>query len=299
MLSLAGISKRYVRRRHLALDAVTISVAPGEVVALVGLNGAGKTTVMRIAAGVTLPTRGGVSVDGIRMDSEKSRASRKLGWVPEIPIHDALDRVESLLAYYSDVAGDVPTERTEALLQDWGLTHHRRSRFRELSMGMKRRFSLVVASLTDPRYFLLDEPFNGLDPSAVVQLRRWVARARNDHHGILLSSHNLHEIQNLADRISVLRAGRVVASLRKSEFTDGESSEIKVELERVDEEAVRLLSRYGSVAVEGPTVVIRNANAGAADVNEALVAAHYRVKELTVTSSRLEEAFVRLVGEER
>ena len=296
MLSLVRVSKRYAGRQKAAVEGVSINLSPGELVGLVGLNGAGKTTTLRVACGLSLPTRGTVEVDGLSMTRQKSLASRRVGWVPEQPAHDPFGRVGSLVDYYCDVAGGVPTRRVQTLLSEWGLTDHRRKRFRELSLGLKRRFSLVVAALTDPPYFLMDEPFNGLDPTASVQLRQWIVLARREGHGVLLSSHDLHQVQHLADRIVVIHLGRTVATLNRSELPTSSSSVRQVVLDRVDTSALRLLETFGRVSVEGAAVTLRDSRAGAAEVNASLVQAGYRVQRLSTEGEALEEYFLKLVG---
>lgn len=299
MLELKGITKRYSRREAPAVDRVSLQVNPAEVVGLVGLNGAGKTTSLRIACGVSLASSGDVEVDGISLLYRKSQASRLIGWVPEQPIHDPTSKVDSLVRYYSDIAGGVPRSVGDQLLREWGLDAYLTRRFRELSLGYKRRLAVVVASLTRPKYFLLDEPFNGLDPAAMVQFRKWILNAREEGHGVLLASHVLREVQTLCDRVIVVHRGRIVASITKAEIAPSDQMEVTVILDRMDAGAKTLLERFGAVTLSGSVAVIRGARIDSGAVNTSLIENGYVVKSLTTGEGDLEEFFLRLVGEAR
>lgn len=299
MLELQAIAKRYGWRGRLAVDRLSFQVGPGEVVGLVGLNGAGKTTSLRIACGVTLPTAGDVLVDGFSVRRQKAEASRLLGWVPEQPVHDSNVRVRSLVRYYASVAGRVGSPIPDRLLDDWGLTDYGRKRFRELSLGYKRRLAVVVASLTDPMYYLLDEPFNGLDPVAMVQFRKWIVSAKTAGHGVLLSSHVLREVQSLCDRVVVIHHGRILATETASaiEASSRTRREVTVVLDRVDPRATELLAKFGRVVASGTTIKIQGENLEPGRINAELVRAGYSVHALTTGASDLEDYFLRLVGE--
>jgi ABC-2 type transport system ATP-binding protein len=297
MLEFRGITKKYTWRQRPAIQDVTLSVSPGEVLGLVGLNGAGKTTSLRVACGVALATNGDVEVDGFSILRRKAEASRLIGWVPEQPVHDGSVRVASLVHYYSDIAGGVLPARGRELLREWGMEEFGRKRFRELSLGYKRRLAVVVASLTGPRYFLLDEPFNGLDPVAMVQFRKWIMSAKHDGRGIILSSHVLREVQALCDRIAVIHHGRIISTMTADELASSVHKEVTVVLDREDAGARVLLERFGAVTLSGNTVTIRGVEIDPGAVNASLVKAGYVVQRLTTGESDLEEYFLRVVGE--
>ncbi len=265
---------------------------------MVGLNGAGKTTTLRITCGVTLPDAGEVDIDGFSLRLEKAAASRLIGWVPEQPTHDPSSTLKSLLRYYSDIADEVPYAVGVGLLETWGLSDHESKRFRELSLGLKRRFAIVVASLTNPHYFLLDEPFNGLDPIAMARFRKWIIRAREDGSGILLSSHNLREVQSLCDRVIVIHRGRIASSVSAADVARSAHQELTIVLDRLDSAAKDLLEQFGEVLFSGNTATVRGKGIDPGQVNSALVQAGYVVRQLTTDDSDLEQYFLGLVGEE-
>lgn len=296
VLALKAISKRYSWGGGLAADQVSLQVNLGEVVGLVGLNGAGKTTSLRIACGVSLPNSGEVEVDGISMLHHKKEASRLIGWVPEQPIHDPSLTVSSLVQYYSDVAGGIPDSLVDQLLDTWGMRDYVRIRFRELSLGFKRRLAVVVASLTSPKYYVLDEPFNGLDPVAMVQFRRWIQEVRNEGCGVLLSSHNLREVQFLADRVLVIHKGRLIATMKATDLSNVRRREVTVVLDRLDTIARGVLEKFGQVTISGASATIRGSEIDLGAVNTTLVRGGYVVTRLSADDSDLEEYFLNLIS---
>jgi ABC-2 type transport system ATP-binding protein len=290
-----GISKRFWLHRTPALRGVSLSLAPGEVLGLVGRNGAGKTTSIRIGAGVCRPDSGFVSVDGHRLDREKMAASRLLGWVPEESTHDPSARVGSLLRYYAGIVGAGSSDRVDELLRVWGLEPFRRRRVRTLSLGMRRRLSIIASELTSPPYFLLDEVFNGLDPEAVVSLRAWIRARRDAGCGLLLSSHNLRELATIADRVAVLHEGRLLRVLNRSELTERPSRVVRVDVPSLDAAGVELLGSFGSVVRTPGGAVVRGDPLDVPGITRALVHAGYDVHGVTRETDGLEELFLELV----
>jgi ABC-2 type transport system ATP-binding protein len=207
MLALRGIVRAFGGRR--AVDGVSLDVAAGEAVLLVGRNGAGKTTVLRIAAGFLDPDAGDVVVAGIAMARERARAQAKLGYLPEhAPAPGELTVREHLVlrARQKRVAA-AGLDRAIALA---GLGDTLRQRIATLSKGFRQRVGLADALLGDPPLVILDEPTSGMDPIQVRQLREHLAVAARDR-AVLVSSHAVADLEPLATRVAVLRAGALVA----------------------------------------------------------------------------------------
>jgi ABC-type multidrug transport system ATPase subunit len=292
-----AVSKRFWPNRTPALRGLSLTVAPGEVVGLVGRNGAGKTTAIRIGAGVSLPGAGRVRVDGHRLDREKVAASRLLGWVPEESVHDRAARVEPLLRYYAAVIDGVEDGRVDELLRAWGLAEVRRRRVRALSLGMKRRLSIITAELGRPKYFLLDEVFNGLDPEAVVRVRAWIHERREAGCGLLLSSHNLRELSTIADRVAILHEGRLLRVLERKEITERPCREVRVDVPGLDEAGLTLLRAFGEVQRVAGGAVVRGRALDVPGIANRLVTSGYALHGLVRETDGLEELFLELVQE--
>lgn len=201
ILETAAISKSYGSLP--VLKTVSLSLERGEIVGLIGPNGAGKSTIFRIILGLVRADSGLVRLD--------RRAQKPLGGIIEKPaLYGYLSASENLRVF-ARVQG-LALGRTGVLdlLQQVGLPTHRRDPVRNYSMGMKQRLGLAIALLNEPGCLVLDEPFTGLDPLGIRDLRELVRRLAAERQiGILISSHNLGELGDLCDRLYVLHQGEI------------------------------------------------------------------------------------------
>lgn len=296
MLEFGDVTKRYGRWSRPALAEFALKVEPGQVVGLVGVNGAGKTTAIRIASGVILPTSGSVTVDGHDLGADKVRASKLIGWVPENPVHPLGIRLRTLMDYYAQMARVEPESETAKLLGKWGLQGYEKSRFRTLSMGLKKRFALAVSEIQYPRYFLLDEIFNGLDPVGAAMAKSWVADRRGAGCGLLISSHQLHAVQELSDRVAIVHKGRLLDLIDTKLIPMSGNQTLRIVLDRVDDTALSVLRRFGSVRTEGRFVIVTADRIDAIALGQAVENAGYAVKALEWTETDLEEYFLERIG---
>jgi ABC-2 type transport system ATP-binding protein len=194
-----------------ALSGLSFDVRAGEIVGLVGRNGAGKTTALRSIAGILPIQEGSVLVCGHDVARDEVPAKRRLAWVPDDPQpFDSLtveEHLEFTAALYS--LGDWRA-RAEALLVRFELTEKRRALGGELSRGMRQKLACAQAWLSEPRLMLLDEPLSGLDPSGIRSAREAIRALAREGSAVVLSSHQLELIEALADRILILARGRRV-----------------------------------------------------------------------------------------
>lgn len=197
-----------------AVEGLSLTVAAGEFYALLGPNGAGKTTTLRIIAGLTAPDFGSVDIFGVNVQQEPEHAKQALAYVPDDPpLYGKLTPLE----YLEFVAGlwNVPAERAgqraEELLRVLGLWENAGQRCEEFSRGMKQKVALAGALVHEPRLMLLDEPLNGLDAHSA-RLVKELLFAHVAHGGtIVLTTHILDVAERLAQRIGIIRSGRLVA----------------------------------------------------------------------------------------
>jgi len=207
MLALRGIVRTFGRRR--AVAGVSFEVAAGEAVLLVGENGAGKTTLLRIATGFLDPDAGEVIVAGIAMAHERARAQAQLGYLPEqAPAPSELTVREHL--YLRARQKRVAAAGLDRAIELAGLGETRNQRIATLSKGFRQRVGLADALLGDPPLVILDEPTSGMDPIQVRQLREHLAAAARAR-AVLVSSHAVADLEPLATRVAVLRAGELIA----------------------------------------------------------------------------------------
>ncbi len=214
MIELQGLSKTYRSllggRVVPALDDLTLTLARGEVIGVAGPNGAGKTTLISLLLGYLFPTSGTLLVEGIPPRTWVERHGA--GYLAEliaIPGHWAVDAALRRYAVLSQVPSEHLGERVEALLRDFGLADQRSKRVRELSKGNLQRLGLAQALAGDSDLLVLDEPTHGLDPLWTQRFRDTVRDLRRPSRLILIASHNLDELERLADRVLILHQGRV------------------------------------------------------------------------------------------
>lgn len=213
VLEAEHLARTFDRGRFQAVADVSLRVGAGQVHALLGPNGAGKTTTVRMCATLLLPTSGSVRVDGVDAVAHPRRARRRLGLVlgGDLGFYPRASARQNLL-FFADLQGVAREERASAVdgaLERVGLSDAADRRASALSRGMRQRLHLARALLGRPRLLLLDEPTNGLDPDISLQVRQTVAEVAASGVGVLLTSHTMPEIEELADTISVIGAGRI------------------------------------------------------------------------------------------
>jgi len=210
MLEAVRLSRRF--GDAVAVDDVSLAVAPGKLVGFVGPNGAGKTTTLRMLMGITAPDGGEIRVDG-RPVTPAERA--QFGYLPEQRGLYVRMRVREQLVYLARLHG-ADTGTAEAAAARWlhrlGLEGRAESRIQELSHGNQQRVQLAAALVHEPSYLLLDEPFNGLDPVGVAALAEVLRERAEAGMAVLLSSHQLDLVETLCEVDWIVDAGRIVAS---------------------------------------------------------------------------------------
>ncbi len=208
-------AEQVVRRfgERVALDALDLAIRPGESFGLLGANGAGKTTFIRLVTGYLVPTSGSVSVDGFSPVTHPDAVHRRTGYVPETSrLYPELG-VRSFLRFAGGargLSGPALEEAVERTLADFFLEDVAHRVVGNLSKGYQQRVSLAQGFLHDPQLLIVDEPTSGLDPLQQEEVRNVLARARG-RRTLILCTHDLTEARALADRVAVLRQGRLVA----------------------------------------------------------------------------------------
>lgn len=198
------------------VDKVSYSVDAGEIVGLLGSNGAGKTTSFRMTVGMIRPEGGTVRFDGADVTNLPmyQRARRGMGYLSQEPsVFQKLTVEQNLMAICETLrlSRTERQKRVEALLEQFGLGIVRRNLAKTVSGGERRKLEIARALVTDPKLILLDEPFSGVDPKAVEDLRREIERLRTEGIAILLTDHNVHETLKATDRSYVIHEGKVIS----------------------------------------------------------------------------------------
>lgn len=194
-----------------AVAGITFRVAPGEILGLVGPNGAGKTSTIRALAGILVPTRGRVFIDGHDLATEPVAAKAALAYVPDNPNLFATLTVWEHLKFVASVYRvDDWTVHAEKLLAQFELIDHRDALATELSRGMRQKVAIACGYLHNPKAILLDEPLTGLDPRGIRTMRDSIRQRAQNGAAVIVSSHLLSQIEGLCTSILVLHKGRML-----------------------------------------------------------------------------------------
>lgn len=304
MLEIQGVTKIYGGSKSKALDSVDLRVENGEILGFAGLNGAGKTTALKIIAGAILPTEGTVKVDQFDVVRDKPEASAGIGYVSEYPNYDLNYKPMSLMKYFAGFCEN-PEYRKEDYLLDIldkvGLTPFLRKKLRTYSQGMRKRFSLAAAMIGEPNNYLLDETMSNLDPEGVRFVRNMILGIKKSGKAVMLSSHILGELGNLADRVAVLHKGKLISVIEGSELHSRAKSNVEVQLENADGRTVNILAKYGEVTFDKDIFTIANAGGEKNIVNKIssdLISNGYLLNSISRMPSNLEKIFFERLGDQ-
>ncbi len=270
---------------RVAVRDVSLSVNAGEIVALLGPNGAGKTTTMRMLAGLILPTAGRISINHIELTEAASGLARAaVGLLTEAPgLWERLTVRLNLLTYARLHGIADPKSRVDATLRTVDLIDRADDLAGKLSKGLKQRVAIARALLHEPPVLLLDEPTSGLDPASARHMRDLILALRSEGRAVLVSTHNLAEAEELADRIAVLKTELLAFDTPAALRSGSGGSRVVIELEGSRE---RLDLAVKDVS-EIPAIVAK------------LVADGARIMRVTPDQRSLEEVYLELVGEQR
>lgn len=221
-LALENVSKSF--GPHQALDDLSFSVRPGEIVGLLGPNGSGKTTTLRLIAGFLAADRGTVRVGGVDIAADSTETRRRIGYLPERPpLYDVLT-VTQYLEFVSAARG-IPAVRRKREIQRvidaYSLGEVRRKPVGRLSKGFRQRVGLAQATLGDPAVMLLDEATNGLDPLQIIEARGMILQNASGR-AVVFSSHLMQEIMSICTRAIILYKGRMLADLPLDSLRGGQ-----------------------------------------------------------------------------
>ena len=217
MLEIAGLTRRY--GTLVALDGVSLTVAPGEIAGLLGANGAGKSTLLRTAAGLQPPDAGTVSADGVDLWASPVEAKRRIGYAAEEPRFYEELSAEEHLAFVAAVRGLDAADakaRAEDLLGRFGLADRAREPVSRFSHGMRKKLSFVAAILHRPPVLLCDEALEGFDAAAALAAKEDLRVLAAGGCAVLFSSHVTETIERLCDRATLLHQGRVARVIERS-----------------------------------------------------------------------------------
>ena len=212
MIEAENLTKKF--GDFVAVDGLSLSAPAGQVVALLGPNGAGKTTTVRMLAGILAPTAGRATVSGLDVARSPRQVRQRVGVLTEVPGLYLRMQAMEYLDFFGQLYGLGASQRqarAAALLSRFGMAEAVDKRLSEYSKGMRQKLALIRAMLHDPQALLLDEPTSAMDPQSARLVRDAIAGLRDEQRAVVLCTHNLAEAEALADRIAIIRRGRIIA----------------------------------------------------------------------------------------
>jgi ABC-2 type transport system ATP-binding protein len=234
-----------------AVDRVSFEINQGEIVGLLGHNGAGKTTIMKMLTGYLEPTAGRITIDGLDIADNRRAVQQRIGYLPENdPLYPEMAVID-YLDYAAELHGVAPDKRLECIwqaIERTGLADRAGDRIANLSRGYRQRVGVAQAIIHNPRLLILDEPTNGLDPTQVQQMRELI-RSLAQHATVILSTHILQEVQAICDRVIIIRNGHKALDATMDELRAGKR--LLVSVDAAPERALDLFrSLDGVMSVE-------------------------------------------------
>jgi ABC-2 type transport system ATP-binding protein len=280
-----------------ALDALSVELPAAGVIGLVGPNGSGKSTLIRILLGLIRPTHGTATVLGSSISVPHEYAAR-VGVLVESPAFIAGLSARSNLVSLARLRR-LPLERVDAVLAQVGLAGRDREPVRRFSLGMKQRLGIAAALLSDPELLILDEPTNGLDPAGIVEIRELLRDLGRNGRTVIVSSHQLSEIEAVCDHLVVVRFGELVFSGPMAEVMKRTREHIDIAAEHAADMGpleTALAAGGWSVAAVDDVLRVATGAGRAADLNRAATAAGITLSRLVVAQDTLEEIFLEMTG---
>ncbi|HVI42293.1 MAG TPA: ABC transporter ATP-binding protein [Anaerovoracaceae bacterium] len=238
VLKIDNLTKTY--RNGRGIKAVSLEVNEGDIYGLLGPNGSGKTTTMKIITGLSKADQGSIQIFGKSIEDDGENSLKQVGCLIEAPaVYEYLSakkNLENAAAYYPDIKAP----RMEDILRQTGLLEYQNDKVREYSLGMKQRLGLALALLSNPKLVILDEPANGLDIEGMVDIREIIMKQAKSH-GItfLISSHLAHELEMICNRIAIMKDGSLLKTASMEEVKEQSGTLEKFFLETIGREKER------------------------------------------------------------
>lgn len=285
-LQITNLTKSY--GETIILDNVNLSIDSGEIVGLLGRNGAGKSTLMKCIVGLVRKDYGKIKFNGV--------VSNKSGYLIEYPaFYPNLSAYDNLKIFASIL--NVCDKRIKDIIDIVGLTKHGDKIFANYSLGMKQRLGLGRVLLTDPDLLILDEPFNGLDPSGVIEIRGLLKELAKSGKSILISSHNLPEIERIVDQINLIHNTKIVKSVNINEVHKEKRLVIK---SKDSEKIMGILKKHKlsqNYLLDENAIRIEGNDINSEMIIQLIYSNGGRISEIYFEKTTLEEYFEEIVGD--
>lgn len=295
-IELKGVCKKY--RKFTALDDFSFSAETGRITGLIGPNGAGKTTMIRSVLGLTSIDSGTIAINGQTDRKALSDLRRNIGTLIEYPtFFGSLNAVENL-RINQKMKGMNNTDEIYRILDLVGLNEvDRKKKVSGFSLGMKQRLGLAKALIADPDILILDEPTNGLDPKGIVELREFILELKNKGKTIILCSHILSEMEQLASNITFINKGKQIKSITSEELSTEFGKKIEIVTNETEKISNFLRERFSEASVkqENNSVLLSAVNIQFVELFDLFKKNNISVNGITEKNISLEDYFMEIV----
>lgn len=290
--------KKQVKNKIIVQD-ISFSVNKGDVVGLLGPNGAGKTTIIKLILGLIKISEGSIFINGYNIEKDFVKAIEKVGAIVESPdlymYLSGYDNLKITANNYKDISKDRILEVAKIV----GLDNRIKDKVSTYSLGMRQRLGIAEAIINRPELLILDEPTNGLDIEGTIEMRNLIKSLSNQGIAILISSHNLTEIDNLCNRIIAIKNGKMVTdeTIDKFKQISNESSYI-FELNNIDN-LNKILQNYKFEKIDKNKIRVYISKENVSEITQKLLTNNYQVYSVKEEQFTSEEAFIKKVGENK
>ena len=287
------IGKKYI------LKKISFEVKKGEIVGFIGPNGAGKTTTIKLILGLQKITKGKVEINGYDIKKDFEKAIYRVGAIIENPdVYIYLTGYENLKIaqeYYKNI----PNQRIDEVVKIVGLKDSIMNKVSKYSLGMRQRLGIAQAILQEPQLLILDEPTNGLDPEGIIEIRNLLKKlVFEENIGILISSHNLSEVENICDKVCIIKSGEIIDEKDIKELKSQNLEECYI-IENEDSYKVRKLISTKSEIIDKQHIKIFTSKEQVPKIVKKLEKNDVLIYTITKKDISLEEAFLKEIGGEK
>jgi len=297
VLKTQNLTKRYEGKA--AVDNVSLTINKGDIFGLIGQNGAGKSTFMRMVTSLTEPDSGQIELFGGSTPAQLTAARTRMGAMIETPaLFKNLTAVQNL-EYYRLQRGIVEKGRIQEVLKFVNLTDTGNKKFADFSLGMKQRLGLAVAMLSHPDFLIFDEPTNGLDPTGIIEMRDIIKRLNNEGITILISSHILSELAQVANKYAIIHHGRLIKMLTQAQLHEECKRALAITVNDVAAAAEVIETKLGCFdykQISDTEIRIYDYFDDPTELNFRLVQEGVRVAAINEVGDSLEDYYINIIG---
>lgn len=292
VLEVKNLNKSYGRKK--VLNNVSFKIEAGEILGFIGPNGAGKTTTIKLILGLQLIDSGEVIINGYDIKKDFVKAIEKVGAIVENP--DAYmyltgrKNLELIASLYKDVSKD----KVKEIIKLVGLEKRIDDKVSKYSLGMCQRLGIASALLASPNLLILDEPTNGLDPEGIKELRDLVKRLAKEGVAVLISSHNLAELENFCTNVCIIKNGTVISESKITELKKDNECYYEIEVSKV--RGLKSILQKDDEIIDDNIIHVKRSKKEVAELVKEIVQKGINVYQVKLVEASLEEAFLKETG---